>query len=510
MISDKVQKIIFAIVISASFVWHFSNRNNHFQEMDSEMTWNAVHDFDSYFDEYEKWSYPKQNLWHIQYRKKLIEKFKIFPEVTSGFYKLPYATTYTPGMGLLYSLISPANKDYESYLERGVILNLVIFHFSAILLFLIVQSLFKNTVASVLTALCFLFSVSHYSYGYHLGSTNWFVFTGFLWVAAYFDYQKNERPARFVFLSAICMILNYLIALYILSGFICDLVSSLRDKKLKKIMLAYLPIGVIALTVLVLFFPLEESRRGFNDSVSSVLDSIYHIVLNFFAWSRHLAGLQFAVFGVLLSIGGFLAFKNLKNKTNLLVALSLAVFLSLVALDKLALVASRHILYLSPIYFIVLATSLHWLLTKGEKFAKSFALLPIVILPLAAWCLYARSIETADPLRNLQSEEEAIILRGTRQGPYIPGNLKNKKILRLEPYRPRIDLEYGKKYLYLSQTDPLDPWAQWYVQSHPAKLVVENVIYRDSDVYFSAFNSRRYPYTRQNGLFMATFRVERP
>lgn len=478
--------------------------------MDSEMTWSATHDFDTYFDEYEKWSYPKQNLWHIQYRKKLIEKFKVFPESISGFYKLPYATTYTPGMGLIYSLISPSSKDYADYLERGVVLNLCLFHLSAILLFMITQGLFKNIAVSVLTSFLFLFSVSHYSYGYHLGSVNWFVFSGFLWVAAYIDYQKSQRLKRFVFLSAVCITLNYLIALYVLSGFVCDIISNIRDKKIRRLAFAYLPIGIITLAVLVLFFPMEETRRGFNDSISSVLDSIYYIVLNFFAWSRQFALFQFVVFGSLVVIGGVLVLKNLRSKINQLIVISFVVFLSLVAFDKLALIASRHLLYLSPICFIVLATSVNWLFTRREKLTKGFAFLPIAILPIAAWCLYVRSIEVADPLRGIQSEVDTIILRGTRQGPYIPGSLKNKKILRLEPYRPRIDLEYGKKYLYLSQTDPFDPWAQWYVHSHPAKLVVENTLYRDSDIYFSAFNNRRYPYTRQNGLFMATFRVERP
>ena len=88
----------------------------------------------------------------------------------------PLASTYSVGMGIIYAGVYGFTDNYSSFFSVATFITQLLTHLSIFLLFLTLLNLRIPIFYSALASLFSLFSISLYSYGFHLGSTTFALF----------------------------------------------------------------------------------------------------------------------------------------------------------------------------------------------------------------------------------------------------------------------------------------------------------------------------------------------
>jgi hypothetical protein len=439
-----------------------------------------------------------------------------FLRASLAFFTTPYAI----GPGFLYGLVSGGNMFYETFMLRSTLLTQFVFHGSVLLLYLTALRMGIRKPVAILGSLTLLFSISMYSYGYHLGSTVWNYGTGFLWVWFLVRYWGDARLFRIIsWVTATLLFFNYLIALYWLA-FITVVFG--RKYFLEKPPLTILLRQIYssqratlwcAASIFLLLYPPGQGNRGTTSS-ATFLSDFYYVVLNFVSIYNHSPGwdaAQFIIAVILLACGAFWFVRRgdggatVIRGTLLVVTGTLIIFILFVALGILGFAPSRHILFLAPAFFLF--------------FLAGFDYISIFIPEAVIWLLVFVFLGGGALLLGIRADD---VIPRYEQVSIDPGiekvivhdcnvhlGYRDWDVSRppeIIPNDPKFFKE-NQEYLFLSQNEDIrtvirDQWSM----KDGGYDINANILSEESIInptYFLAYNPRNFRHTPWNSIFKA-------
>ncbi len=508
-------RILF-LALSLSFIFHVGFRNRHFQEIDSSFVHGHLTDFPRPQLWYlrESWAYPKKDgrrPWLSLFRESLVMRLENLhlPGPLRSMWALPLGSTYSMGSGLVYGLLGGATLPYFDFMSRATLVTLLLFHLTVLLLFFTIRNLGATPFSATGAALWLLFSISHYSYGFHLGNTVWNFSTSMFWI--WWLGQNLRHPQlekRISVATAILTYLNYLIPFYWL-GFVAAI--AWRDGKKNKRPLSVLTrllksqavaIAAIAICSLLLV-QIDQGNRGTVETFKELFPALFYICLNYFSlfnrgvfaeWTQFVLGIvacSLAVRWVLLRVSK----PSPSVELNLFVLFTTCTFLAVglaMITGYLGLSPLRHILFLSPLVFTTIGLALSD--TRIELWLGRWSihfLTAAVIIGLAGLSFRRQSVEDVSLLIGSESGIDGIIL----ERPSFLASFQNRTRLPVMGERP---LKTGNSYLYLSSK-------AYYVPKGPVEIIDRRAIINDA--YFLAYNPRRPLSNQPNDLYLTRFKV---
>lgn len=512
----KIDKhfIILFLITTLSFSVHFVNRNKHFQECDSSLVFYAQKEFPSSAKEYYQWGIPNRYKNILEYRITLIDHVeqvyqnKILPRWMLAALALPYASTYTFGSGVFYGIIlSAVSSKYDSFMSVSLIITLLLHHLTVIGLFAVFSNFKIRKEIALIISLLFLFSISHYSYALHLGSTVWNVFTGMLFICVLFSKPVSRNQMRILSgLTGVLVFFNYLIVFY----YFAYLLACQQTSKLKMNIVDFLKSQFIVLCALLInlifFFQPGNAMRGTLSNLKELMTYPCFVVLNFFSFfsgPRSIDLVQLFIFTTLMSIG--IIFLFLPTRSNKKIRGYKSFFKMLVTLYLLSVITfimgfapSRHILFLSPALFVLLGLSLDNMNILKIKNILNLIIFGVITLGFVG--IYVRTIETSqltDVIRIDPDVSQIVINDCSYELFYKLKNQFNNVVFLKE----KSFLEKNKMYIYVSQTIPF------------SKDIITNdflIIFNKQfkkNVYFIAHNPEPYKFrhNRPNNLYFCKF-----
>jgi|SRR3989344_2549420 len=376
------------------------------------------------------------------------------PYSIQSFFALPTASTYSPGAGLLFGLINSSETSYESFMSRGTFLTLFLFILSVLLVFLTSKKMGVSTLISALVATLMLFSISLYSYGYHLGSTTFNVVSVAIWLFFLVKYKDDDKLLKKMsWVTAILLFFNYLIGVFWLSLFATLNLQKFRG--FKKNLLDIYPLILIIIFIFIFFYPPGQSYRGVFD-ISLIPSHIYNIILNFFGFYNHgqiLNAIQFSLAAILI----FIACLGQKSFLKKFAATILVIYLLFVAAYILAFYPSRHLLIFAPLVFVFVAVGLEDFISRFNLPRGAFLFLWFTIIIFGFTSLFVRINDTKDRITSLEqidSDIEKVFIFD------CSSSLRYKdwqspvsiEIMKSVSFLPKV----GKVYMYISQGQSLN------------------------------------------------------
>lgn len=544
--NTSVVHVIFGLLIVFSLFINISFRNNHFQECDSSQVYFAVNHFPDSASTFNRLLYggivDKQNNlraigssnWKVNagvslfnYRNKVIgvvdSKLSAWPYFIRSAFALPLATTYSFGPGLIYGLFTWSGISVERYLSNATIITQIVFHTSIVLLYLALLRLAIRKEVALITVMLALFSISQYSYGYHLGSTVWNTMTTTLFIFYVLGEYKSRvdsgRVLRNVsILTAVLVWFNYLIILpwlaVLLTHFLLNeaelTTKSIASDLGKMFKMAWTQVLAIisAFTVGMLFFAPGQGYRGNPASINELLKFLYYIVLNFVSLynrSSIIDLVQFVIFISLFLMGVWILRRKIILKENQLykffaafALIFVGVYVALSILGILSFVPSRHILFLSPLFFIIIAFAIDY----GRKMIgiTEYYFIVVAILLIGSLAFKLR----ADATFNFAS----LAFKPLMLDQVLVGDCSYDLLYKTWPglkpvsrfYSPTLDLKKNKPYLYISQTMPFE-------HSDPNLKIINELQIINSSL-FIAYDPVGFPYNRANNIFETYFQLK--
>ncbi len=537
----KPLSLVFFGLVFFSFLFHAYRRLDHFQECDSTSVYDSLYHFPQSGHGYLKGCYyvepnkpaaarwantPTVLAWARNWRPELspheltqilsnpMRSIRIgmiafttriqpyLPFSIQSALALPLSSTYSPGAGFFYGLFNSRTATHAEFMSGSLILTLVLFHCSVVLVWLVCQALGVGLWAATVAALWMLFSISGYSYGYHLGSTVWNVFASSLWV--YFFTRRCSGKlslSLFSWITAGLFLMSYLLLpLWVASAFYemgKTLATSPRRTRYKALFFtlsALLPAAVSLGLVILLFV---QPSAGVNTSIISVFpgarDSFY-IVANFLAFfptrgNAYLSAVFLAVLG-----GSALLKRTQSPRYFWLYVGALALTITAMSFRQMfALTPSRHALFLTPFVFSVIALGLDGVFSKlGGKIAPAALVLTIAAGSLGVAVRAPSTFSAID----WKSVEVAL-----KQWPVqTMGIYGCSHDLKLRSWGTPVSTQWvgepvsigpGRGYAQLSQLRPLQEaeFAGLQAAAGPRVRLVRAVeMSRSSSTYFIAFN----------------------
>lgn len=493
---NKINAILVTLIV-ISFSFHVYNRNNHFQEVDSTMIYQTTKDFmsmamsrfngtfldgsdhnkiltkefvttiidkpqissllnnifqgaytpetkEKIIDSLEKISF----LWYLKMWLSFVAyKFSyVLPWISDGL-KVAFTSTNSFWPSVVYGVVSYWVTDYDSFMSRILIVTLLVFHLSALLLYLILLKLKIRSPVALLTTLMMLFSISFYSYGYHQGSTIWNILTMMLFLYYIICNNENQRFYKNISkLVAVLVFFNYLIIFPWFALMLYKLYISVSKKNIekyawsrpKKWIISILKnirlitkeqkVALIFISVCWLLFYEPTATQYLVLARKSaqwfwqVFINLYYIVLNFisvYAGNKRIDIWTFAVAIGLISSWYVCIFRNqikYSRRVNLFLKIFVWMMLIIFSLRILVFIPSRHILWLAPLVFIPIAITIDRIADYIWKYKYVWSTC-FVILFIGVWCfsVFDRSLKTLDiELKNqspfIASYDETVIL----------------------------------------------------------------------------------------------------
>ncbi len=564
LLTNQPLTVFFLVILFTSLFWHLSFRNQHFQECDSAGTYNMIYDFPKSALSYTALTYPSGNLLKPETVNKILEtpavksqvdkyfsryskeqiaerisKLNIFaftrlvyiqtisslnlPHQLEGFFAVPLGSTYSAGPGFLYSLITTSSTSYEDFMSRVLFLNILVFHLAVFLLYYTGKKLGLSSFASITPPLLMLFSISLYSTSFHTGSTLWNIASGVIFLfflAKYWDSEKRFKNISI--LSAILVFFNYLIVFYWLAFALTEVQKNLKGQGLKvknlsksfweickKQKLAIFAFGVCG----VLFFQPGQSARGVT-VLEKIPSDIYYIVLNFFSFFNHNSAvivLEFCLGAAIIGVvTKYLFSKNSPawdNKTTIKTFLRwLFIIFWLLVLGKiLSLIPTRHILFLSPLWFLGLMLVINKYIPHVKNLHGFFVIL--IVSALGFYGILQRQLFAKDLTSEITLPNDI-----SRVGIYdCSFNLLNKNWnsnLPVEFINPK-SFQAGHNYLFISQVETFETALKQWQKNYNLEIKVLNQTNQFNSSFFIAFNPdpKKYLYSRPNSLFETKFQV---
>ena len=539
----KVDKItlFFLAVLMTSFLTHLSFRSSHFQECDSCSMYDYIYRFPASAVIYNENLYGQFKTQPEKLHANLKEDFKLalyyyknyiiqaavrvdeyLPRWLRSGLAASLAGILSFGPGVIAGLLSSPSTTMEGFLSLNMVVTIFLFHLSVLLAYFTCRRLKLAPGACLLAALFMLFSISLYSYGYHQSSTIWNIACGalMLWAAVfYWDKDSLKKYlSRIAWLTGVLVFFDYLVVFYwlpILAAVYILKRNELSEggfiKKTSSVLKTQWPaIFLVALCGL-LFFQPSQGYRGAASGLKEFLLYTYYIILNFFSLynQNYLIDLsQFLFFSALLVVGIWIMAKQFKQEANAGGALFkyFVIFLFILfalacAARVLSFVPMRHILFLAPPLFILLAIGLDYLFKKFKINRIGFLLVAILII-IGFVSVGQRMAAAYDNVKYISVDKDVDqILIGD-----CSFNLLYRKWDKPAAfYHPELLLS-GKTYLYISQTITFKSLEKYLASDNlqVVKLKEENM---DSDVYFEAYHPLSLMYNRPNGRFITKFKV---
>jgi hypothetical protein len=521
----NVPLLFLLLVLGGSFFLHAGWRTQHFQECDSSSVYGAIKDVSGITASIsakaasagggDKGLYDTIKGWRLRIRTSLLTM--PLPHAITSALALPFMSTYSFGSGLAYFLLVGGNASYEGFMSGALLITLLLFHTSVFLVYWISCRCGLSKGVSLLASLLMLFSISMYSYGYHLGSTVWNYSTELIWLAILVRYWQHPKIlSRISVTTAILIFFNYLIMLFWLSFLAVKGVQ--RMKKNENIVLAVvrlatsqwvaiLAIGACAF----LFYPPGQGNRV-STSATTFLSDFYYVVLNFFSFynaNRILDVVQFGV-GFSLLCGGvwwMLCRRDVKSPAWGFAKIALAllgVFILAAFGGILGFAPSRHILFLAPVIFMGVAGSLQSILKQPKAYVYACAF--ISIIGFSSLFLRHELVRAAmipgRILTDLQEVRGLVVQHCSTDTLY-----RVWPIVALDLSNEINQLQKGE-YIYGSQMMSLDQAAlNWRDMGYDVRYaVLENGVAGES-AYFTAYSTYADRLGPKNQIFFSRFKI---
>lgn len=379
------------LAILTFFIQHIYFGKYHFHECDSVITFDYLKN--ASFEQMKKHIIitSPPNLLNIRLQTlSLSQQINFLP--LKGFFKLPYLTTYTPIMGLLFGKF--INNSFEQFYQICTLINALALSLSSLFIYKTCLNLDYKKSVSLFSSCCLLTLYATNSYSYHLGSTVWFIFS----ISAGI-YLINYKNALLKDLSS--FLLFFLSYPYIIWIFCEEFTKSLiflvsnkiSFKNLKSLIFNICKKRVFSIigffTVVTFFFPINSGYRYGPDlrglySIFSLepLNNQNQLLPILFSFTIY----SICLFGVIKNNNHLkIAFVNndyfekinnlYKQKiyVNTISFSFLIIFGILAIFQKLTFSTTRHSLFIIPAILILLACGLDEISkTFSEKLLKKF------------------------------------------------------------------------------------------------------------------------------------------
>lgn len=599
--------LLFVVILFISVLFHIHNRNDHFQEIDSSWTYYSLKDFLSasvginyakFFDENGKdnnklitknivtalmdkpyISNTLKNIFKDQYNKETkekiidaIEKISFFwyfrlwlslitykisnflPWISDGF-KLALTTTYSFGPWLIYWIANYNNSNYDIFMSRNLIITILIFHLGVLLLYLTLLNLRLSKTSALLASLMMLFSISFYSYSYHLWSSirNASTMLAFFYCVICF-YEQDKFYKKISILTAILVFFNYLIIFARWALMLSKLYQSIKTEKTSKynwsnikdiLIITYRnTINIIKeqkialiwiITCGILFFNPVATEYLIN-SIESIpwfwkhFIDLYYIILNWtsiYGGNKRINMITFIISFWLILMWYILIFKNRTKHwkwINIFIK-SFIILLFFVFLCKiLVFIPTRHILFLAPLVFVPIALAIDSL----TRFLKNrYIIMIFTMIFVGAWsfCVYDRTLKTYDILLKQKIDyvvpyENTIILDYnwsslwyTNRYSFLEKSDKTRHFINLNynffSFISRSKMKKWQRYFYIGKIYNLSSRLKKN-NLKDTKYKIYNEKTYSSDVYFLANNKwtgSPYPGNFSNTVYLWEFEI---
>lgn len=520
---------IFVVVLAASCVFHLQFRTVHYQEYDSTIVYNLVHDVPaSYAGSAKVYGslLGKVAAFRLRTRDAIVDA--PLPQFVRSAFAVPFGSTYSLGAGLFYGVLDGPSVSYDAFMSRAVAMTIILFHLIALCLFLIFRRLRFHPLASLTAAFGFLFAISNYSYGYHLGSTVWnmAVTVAFIW----FFVMLKDSSRFLVKISAAATVLvffSYLIIFWWVAALAQYIVSQRKEifssggefvRNAWRIIRSQLAMFIALIVTALLLYPPGQGDR-LTTSLRALPLNFYYIVLNFVSiWNRNaIFDAVQCVIALFLIVAGVVAFGRSKNKSDgarttqgvvgwffLFVGLAMAA-------GVLGFAPDRHILFVAPAVFVALAFGLDVAIRTFRIPASRRVVFPIAalfaIVGLSFVVFYSPGVADVTREFRVPSDVGAIVVADSSIRWYdqdfwqnadgVPG--VSIPVTTFDPAK----IVSGTTYLYLSERNPF-----------PSSTLPNAKIYGEeqfvTDNYFIPYNpnAAQDNFDYPNNLYAAEFRVD--
>ena len=462
------------------------------------------------------------------------------PDVVERALLVPLASSVSIGPALIYSLVFEFSGSYREFLDRATFVTVFLFYISAILLFLCLLRMNFSSVISSLVVFGFIFSISIYSYSFHLGNTNWAVCASSIFLfAAAIAWRRKGFFAAVSWAAAVLVLFSYLILVYYLAVLALEWFDALAQRKGLKSPVARILsasgevigknraglVGVAVVTLL--FFQPGQGLRAVLRSASEVPDYVYYSVLNYvalFNGDRVVDALQF-IAGAGMFLTGAIALCRRRLTVGLqgdacasLVIGTLVIYLGFLIAGLLNITPTRHILFASPIVFMVIAVGLASAFSNlativGGSIERVASPVRVLAgLMLIAWPLIGFAAQQARFVTMLDSTDRIIVpaeVKGVIGNAYPITWDADKPIVRIK------DLQRdGGEFLYASTDESFDMWLpRARLELGDATLItkIEEISTVESRYVFTAYvpqtDDERFIFMRFNSLYVTLFEV---
>ncbi len=432
----------------------------------------------------------------------------------------PLSSTYSPGPAFFYGFMD-IHGSYENFMKIAGTFHLLVFHLGVLAMFFIVRFLSRSIFTALTVGSLMLFSYTLYSYAHHMGSVTWNIFVPTIFVGLllyYYQKEKDNILRRVSVVSSWLLLFSYLVP-YLWFATITSLVIIDRNSGISIFTFAYLKniiksqkwFLISSLVCLLLILPPSQGFRGSAESLSEFFEFFYYGVLNFFYLYGDFARLaltEFVIFFSLLVTGFYLGYKRIRGSDKKLIwyfiTSLLALYVVSVAFNVLSFIPSRHILFLTPILFIVISFAIDVLYKRLPK----IALLSFNILLISAgfYSVIASQEVTYD--QTLKAEVPSYIDPVLVYGETYPlryrfedsnsGFIKKGNVLLKEQIEPNV------RYLYVSQLSCTEDLLRD-AKAEGINIVLNNIKQYTTNQKFIAFDPNNFVFNSPNNYCQAEF-----
>ncbi len=456
---------------------------------------------------------------------------RYIPHFVRSAVSLPLSTTYSFGHGLIYGLVSDADTLFQDFMSSAMLVTLVIFHIGVIFIFFTLLSAGINPISAVLGAFFALFSISLSSYGYHLGSTIWqfTTVTIFIWFVVEFHtkWEDKKYSKGVSWLAGILVFFNYLIILCWLAFMLARLFayskqwgSQTLTSKVYRLIKGQYPAIIMFFLCALMFFPPGQTRGGQISSVYELFTFPYFIILNIFSlYNKNGVAdvLQFTIALLLILVGSYHCLKGAVKQellmlSNFMVSFS-AVFIVVYIFGIMGLGPSmgpsRQILFIAALPIIFAAIGIDFLVHKSNTFKK---ILPFVLACFTVagfFSMSARAHEAGDKtsLITINESVQHVLVHGYHHQLLLKDWGKGRAVRRLNMVEHEL-FKTGDTYLYVTQDIPSgEKWQFDVWREQGLKIDIIDKQELSTGIQFLAYSPRSYPWDRQSGFSMVTFKV---
>lgn len=535
----------FYFILFTSILINIITAKNHFQEIDSDGVFHILNqpsssisffsrhiDFEL-FNEFTE----KANIENYINPKCLenIGKFRIcfiemlFPidqgNVIKKYISVPLSSTYTLGMGVVYSFIHSLFSGYSDFIFYSQILLVILLHIGFAYLYSLLKLISKSKNFSLVLSLIYLFSISIYSYSFHLGSTVWILSSTLMFLYYVFLHlHKKLKFSFFILIAFLLFLFNYLIFVFLII-YILFLFFYYKRRLVNEVFnfrnATFIGITFFFFSIIILFFFPFGNTNPSESSVSNIFTDIYHLTINNFSLLNNyklLNYLQF-IFFLFISIFSINKILDIQNdKFSIYIKTIYLFYAASFLFEILGFSPSRHLLIFTPLIIITVAI----VIKNNKTFSRSIYLHIDKKINLFLILLVLLSL-----ISHFQRHK---LTKKINIKPYIEKYQYTDKILYDTPFEyfytlNNAYLNYGdkilksqkqslnkiigmKKYIYISQTTDIETFKTMMKRKN-IQVANSSLIYKkENKVLFTSSNpdlkyeNSRFKHNRPNNVYI--------